>query len=159
MTNYEFFKDDIISLVSKMQGMIRLGNRLMFCYQRDCLNCKESCVQRGDIADWLNAEHIGTIRENVYIVSTFKNRKEVLDVRTPGYYFTLNDAIMCVTKNIGDIYEGLYKCAVIEEVRSGVYPSVYRKWWYEWDTEQQKYVEIDAKDIDDSFKYCSCVLG
>ena len=161
MTNYEFFKEDLISFIAKAKGIVRCGNRLLVCEQRDCSLCKEPCTQ--NIEEWLNAEHIAMVKENIYTVSTFESFEKRFQPRTPGYYFNLEDAISCVTKNKGDIWEGIYDYAVIEEVRSGLYPSVYRKWWYKWDNEECKYIEFDftnaSKDLSKDFEFFSCVIG
>lgn len=42
--------------------------------------------------------------------------------RTHGWYEKRTDAIKCVKKNLGDIYEnGYYNCALVEGVGEGLY--------------------------------------
>lgn len=44
------------------------------------------------------------------------------DIRTVGWYKDLSVAEKTVESNAGDIYEGCYEWAIIEEVPEGLYP-------------------------------------
>jgi hypothetical protein len=65
--------------------------------------------------------------------------------RTPGFFFSLEDAKKCVEENRGDIHEMVYKYIVIEEFGPGLYYLPDVEFWYKWegDNKTGKYVECD----------------
>lgn len=86
--------------------------------------------------------------KEIYVVTTIKfGMKEIpvgprkgkpifgiLDRRPVGWYQKKEDAVDCIEKNRGDIYEcGSYPYAVIEEVTEGLYPICEKSWWFKWD--------------------------
>lgn len=87
-----------------------------------------------------------------------KDTKEYLSKRehkrTPGFFFKLEDAIECVEKNWGDIYEyGYYPHVVIEAMPEGLYcidiDLDKREIWYQWEGDEKtgKYVRIEKKKL------------
>lgn len=69
----------------------------------------------------------------ISLVPNGKNGFGILDRRPVGWYQKKEDAIACVEKNWGDIYEcGSYPHAVIEEVAEGLYPICEKSWWFKW---------------------------
>jgi hypothetical protein len=55
--------------------------------------------------------------------------------RTVGWFSTLAEAQDCVRENRGDIYEGVYTYAVIEELPAGLYPIPIGQDWFAWSGE------------------------
>ena len=57
----------------------------------------------------------------------------IVRFRCVGYFFDLKEAIDCVLKNWGDIYEnGHYNHAVIESVSPGIYSYPRGELWHVW---------------------------
>lgn len=99
--------------------------------------------------------------ESIYVITTFEklnidtskldlgtntNSSELElgfgDIRTVGWYKDLPTAEKAVESNAGDIYEGCYEWAIIEEVPEGLYPyspSNVRK-LYTFNSETGRYV-------------------
>lgn len=72
------------------------------------------------------------------------------NLRIVGFFPNLDDAVRIVEDNVGDINEnGYYKHATIEMVESGLYPNNHgydrQTRFYEWNTDQRKYVRIDRR--------------
>lgn len=95
--------------------------------------------------------HIGGIVQKLFYVT----RK-----RTVGWFPTLARAIEVVTNNEGDLYEaGHYDHCVIEEVRTGLYPSIGRKecqeWWFKY-AMVNKYLLVDKPDgLENILNFCN----
>jgi len=51
---------------------------------------------------------------------------------TWGWFDKLEDAQESVRENWGDMYEGCYNYAVIEEVGKGILNHGMKEWWYKW---------------------------
>lgn len=87
------------------------------------------------------------MRGKIYLITTFekvpigKPDFDFGDTRTVGWFMDLTTAERAVESNAGDIYEGCYKWAMIEEVLEGLYPyspSNMRK-FYKFNKEKEKY--------------------
>jgi uncharacterized protein involved in copper resistance len=72
--------------------------------------------------------------------------------RTPGWTKNRFDAERIVLDNIGDIHEGRYQYAVIEELPEGLYPFSINEWWYYWNTKKDRYVLINKPEEMKMFK-------
>lgn len=63
----------------------------------------------------------------------------IISDRTWGWFTKLATAKKCVEENWGDIYEGEYFAAVIEEVPEGVVINIpTNEWWYKWEGSWEK---------------------
>lgn len=68
--------------------------------------------------------------------------------RNVGYYTSLDDAINSVSNNNCDIWETIYKYAMIEEVKEGLYGSAcMRTWWFKWNEELKKYEPMEKPEF------------
>jgi phosphoribosylformylglycinamidine (FGAM) synthase PurS component len=83
----------------------------------------------------------------IYLVATIKDIQsvteskkvgnygtaEINEIRTLGYFLTLEEAKYVIKNNVNDIHENYYKYAIIEEVSPGLYTSTESKtYWYMW---------------------------
>lgn len=69
-------------------------------------------------------------------------------------YDIANSAVQC---NICDINETCYKYALIEECEWGVYQPAYKRWWYEYNKDEDAYCQIDEPDFIKGF--CGFTIG
>jgi len=91
----------------------------------------------------------------IYTVTTISDvpteRKDVAEnfahKRIVGWYQTLQSAKDTILKNESDIRECYYNCALIEKLFQGSFPTVSKEWWFEWNDELKKYLEIPKPDI------------
>ncbi len=73
--------------------------------------------------------------KKIYAVTTIELSKTYQghkDRRLVAWYSNLEKAIECVKNNWGDIYEGSYEWAVIEETDEGLYPHIFTEHWFRW---------------------------
>jgi len=57
----------------------------------------------------------------------------VKNERVVAWYKKVRDAEACIMRNWGDIYEmGRYNYAVIEKTEEGLYPWIFKEYWYKW---------------------------
>lgn len=63
--------------------------------------------------------------------------------RCVGYYKDVENARYVVHNNAGDIWETIYRYAIIEEVAEGLYPSLLSREWFEYNVEKNKYEPIN----------------
>lgn len=68
----------------------------------------------------------------IFLVATYENLDDLRSGRTVGYFTTKKKAAACVKHNLGDIYEGCYKYAVIEQVKPGLYQYDMNPTFFEW---------------------------
>lgn len=87
-----------------------------------------------------------------YEVDNKTNIPDIGENRTVGYYPTKEMAIEDVNGNNCDIYEYLYRYAVIEKIPMGFYPIAEETIFFEWNEEKQGFFEIeDQKRFEDCF--------
>jgi len=72
-----------------------------------------------------------------YEKRTSSNQKQyfsILRERTWGWYSSLKNAQKCIEENWGDIFEGSYDYALIEEIPEGVLfgGAIPKEWWFKW---------------------------
>lgn len=87
----------------------------------------------------------------MYFITVFHQvttdaQTESLDLgtsRVVGYYDNFDDADTALKVNIYDIYETIYKYAVIEQIGMGVYPLAEDRWFYKYDKEWDGYYPIE----------------
>lgn len=63
--------------------------------------------------------------------------------RLVGWYFEFEAAYSSVSVNNCDINETCYQYALIEECEEGLYNPAYKRWWFEYDREKDRYFQID----------------
>ena len=90
------------------------------------------------------------MKKTIFVVTTVELRSNApvrdapmaRDTRTVGFYFDNADALACIENNWGDIHEGMYNYAIIEETVEGLYPDVHMFQWFEWvgDNEEGNYI-------------------
>lgn len=64
-----------------------------------------------------------------------------------GWYDNYDDAFISVSGNSCDINEFCYQYALIEEVGEGLYNPAINRWWFEFNPETGKYIEIKEPDF------------
>lgn len=63
--------------------------------------------------------------------------------RTFGYYKDKDVALEMVKCNNCDIYEQMYRYAVVEEIPEGLYTLAENRWFFEWDSDTKSYIPIE----------------
>lgn len=90
-----------------------------------------------------------------------KDDKGWLDLgatRTFGYRETFEDAKEALEQNMCDMYEFLYKYAIVEKLGPYIHPEVEERHFFEWDDERKGFFEM--KEIPEEFKnICNIALG
>ena len=76
---------------------------------------------------------------------------DIGEFRTIGYYPHKEMAIEDVLKNAIDMYEGMYKYAVIEFIPCGLYQPATERIFFEWDDQNRHYFEVDPENFLDDF--------
>jgi len=89
--------------------------------------------------------------------------------RAPGFFFTEEEAVECITKNYGDIYEcGYYNYALAQPMKAGLYHSLHEKnRWFraEWakkdaHPQQASYIVTELSAPPKGFeRVCGFVVG
>lgn len=71
------------------------------------------------------------------------------DLRVVGYYFTYEDAINAVVHNECDIFETMYKYALIEKVEPGLYSgaSAENRWLFKFNQDSYEYESVAIPEI------------
>lgn len=77
--------------------------------------------------------------------------------RLVGWYSEFEDVYSSVRSNNLDINETCYRYALIEECKEGLYNPAFRRWWFEYDKEKDKYFEIDEPKFVKGF--CGFTIG
>ena len=80
-----------------------------------------------------------------YFITVFHEFDEnygISDARCWGFYEDWNDAREVVENNITDIWETVYWYAVIEEYTQGISTCTLNRWFYKYDRNLNKYIEI-----------------
>jgi hypothetical protein len=89
-------------------------------------------------------------KKSVFFVTTIdlnlKNNLPINDRRTVGWFQSFKLADICVTRNYGDIWEGNYNYAVIEELEWGLYPHPLSEQWYKFNKEKQEYEKTEKPE-------------
>jgi len=88
-------------------------------------------------------------RISIYTITVFESLDEkygIINSRCMGYYSNPWDADEDVRNNNLDIHEYLYKYAVIEKVREGLYPCCIKRWFYKWDDVDKLYEPIEEPE-------------
>lgn len=93
----------------------------------------------------------------MYFITTFeKLPKEITwdsfcelfgDIRTVGYYDSLDSATHVVTTNKYDLFETCYWYCIIEEVEEGIYPDCPSKRLYKYNIDNDTYEEFALPDF------------
>ena len=96
-------------------------------------------------------------------------RFSVVRDRAPGFFFTEEEAVECITKNRGDIYEcGYYNHALVQPMKAGLYYHLYRqnRWFRaEWSSrdahpERESYVVTELSEPPKGLeRICGFVVG
>lgn len=78
------------------------------------------------------------------VIMSSKGKDRGYDARTVGWFENFEDANTNVKLNCGDIHEGKFCYALIEEVAEGIYSAAYaNKTWYEWHDVFREYQRIE----------------
>jgi hypothetical protein len=87
-----------------------------------------------------------------YEIDNKTNIPDIGENRAVGYYSHKSMAVEDLNKNNCDMYEYLYKYAVIEKIPMGLYPIAEETTFFEWNEEKQGYFEVeDQTQFDDIF--------
>jgi hypothetical protein len=78
--------------------------------------------------------------EYYYTITTMYFRKGIPKTRTVAVVKEEMEAIDIVRGNYGDIHEGSYNYALIEQLQPGLYPTVLKEMWFKWNTTKQEYI-------------------
>ena len=65
--------------------------------------------------------------------------------RTFGFYEKYNEALTAVLENRCDMVECLYDYLVMEYIEEGIHPMVIHDFWFKWNDEQRKWVELEKR--------------
>lgn len=111
--------------------------------------CQENLI------DLENAASIVEEGHKIYVIMTMTHCEEENGkwtnfghTRAVGYYTKEEDAINCVLNNVCDLWETIYKYAMIEEVKEGLYGSAcMRTWWFKWNKELEKYEPMEKPEF------------
>ena len=80
----------------------------------------------------------------IYTITTIRTEKDDRSVRCVGWAQNKESAFNIVTHNYGDINEsGYYRYAVVEKIRTGLYCTPDKEFWFDWDEPTKKYCSID----------------
>ena len=79
----------------------------------------------------------------MYFITTITNLFSDGNSRCIGYFSKQEDAIETIESNWGDFWETIYSYAVIENVPEGVYQLDFNPLWFKYDTNTEKYKQID----------------
>lgn len=77
--------------------------------------------------------------------------------RFVGWYSNFEDAYSSVCENRCDINETCYDYALIEECEEGLYHPAFKRWWFKYDQEKDRYFQIDEPDFIKG--YCGFTIG
>lgn len=64
--------------------------------------------------------------------------------RSFGWFSTKERAVAAVEKNQCDLHECYYEYIVVEEVPEGIHAIGDNRWWFCWDTEEDKWKSCEA---------------
>ena len=79
------------------------------------------------------------------------------DMRTFGYFDTVEACIQALNENVCDMHECLYEFAVIENIGQGIHPHAKEISWFRWNDEKQGFFEIEKPEC--SRNYSHYALG
>lgn len=90
------------------------------------------------------------MRQQIYTVTAFSkaelneisNFPDIGERRYMGFYHTFFEAENAVLENFNDIYEGMYKYVIIEEMDPGIKQKDTNRKLYEWDGVQYNHIEF-----------------
>lgn len=68
------------------------------------------------------------------------------DTRCWGYYSDKKVAFDVVTNNRTDLFEDRYKYVFIEKIGEGICADTEKRWLFEFDHDNGKYIQIDEPD-------------
>ena len=71
------------------------------------------------------------------------------DMRTFGYFDTVEACIQALNENVCDMHECLYEFAVIENIGQGIHPHSKEVAWFRWDDKRHGFFEIQKPE-------CTC---
>jgi hypothetical protein len=57
-----------------------------------------------------------------------------------GFYLSDEEARRAIERNYGEMHEALYYYLVLEMMLPGIHPQVHQESWYEWDSDQRRWV-------------------
>lgn len=79
MTNYEKFKDELITIFAGDIGVDKYTREPMLCEDMDCNRCLSDECKSSDIRDWLNAEYIEPPKDHIEISTLIAYLKQEPD--------------------------------------------------------------------------------
>jgi hypothetical protein len=76
-----------------------------------------------------------------YFITVFNRYDEYgpHDCRCWGYYSDLDDAVIVLTNNKTDLWEGCYHYGIIEAIEPGIAAYAYPRWFYKYNKEENIY--------------------
>ena len=98
----------------------------------------------------------------IYVITTFEKWPADKDpwnygaYRSPGFYYTFEDAEDSVINNCCDIWECLYNYTQITKMEPGMYGYNGENWYYKYNMESGKYERMD--DVEHLFVHI-CGIG
>ncbi len=87
--------------------------------------------------------------ECIYVITTFETWPTDKDpwsygaYRSPGFYYTFEDAETAVINNCCDIWERCYDYAQITKMEPGMYGYTGENWYYKYNMESGKYERLE----------------
>lgn len=82
----------------------------------------------------------------MYFISGIESCDAACVSRCLGYYTTKEMAEIAVRENLCDIYENMYRYAVIEKFGPGTHPECHERQFYKYDESSMKYLPIDEPE-------------
>ena len=103
-------------------------------------------------------------RPSMFFITCFQkcetNDKGFLDTgeeRVFGFKETFEQAEKALNENYCDMFEFLYKYAVVEEMKPAIHPDVENRWFFQWNEDKQGFFRIDEpKEFE---HWCNIALG
>ena len=93
------------------------------------------------------------MNNNIFVITTFEKCCQLTlgSRRSPCFKYSMEEAEEIVKANIGDIWEGCYDYACIEEIEEGLYPIGIERKFYKYNRDINQYEEIPEPE------YVKCI--